>query len=248
MGERRKQETAASYGAEIKRVLEQPDEEVWRFYPVGDGSRCEIRPARHSPRCTAEGAVMKTLPGFTSGGGGGGCGTVDGKTAVSYWSQGKDGVIGVAAFNADLAPLTLSLVQDALEGKALTPSPAPARVPEPAQRVGDPERDVVLKVLDSGFASGYLTRAEFDDRATAALTATSQAGLDALTADLKSMKPAQSSEGEVTMMRIEYDALARSESRLRERCSKYTFELGLAVMVSVILFLLLIVSVTAGFR
>src|SRR5580658_8760503 len=120
MGERRKQETAASYGAEIKRVLEQPDEEVWRFYPVGDGSRCEIRPARPSPRCTAEGAVMKTLPDFTS---------------------------------------------------------------------------------------GYLTRAEFDDRATAALTATSQAGLDALTADLKSMKPAQSSEGEVTMMRIEYDAL-----------------------------------------
>ena len=54
----------------------------------------------------------------------------------------------------------------------------------PATRASDRERDVVVQRVQDAFAEGRLDDAEFDERTRAALTARTQADLDALLADL----------------------------------------------------------------
>jgi len=54
----------------------------------------------------------------------------------------------------------------------------------PATRVSDSERDAVLQRVQAAFAEGRLDDTEFDERMRAALTARTQADLDALLADL----------------------------------------------------------------
>ena len=60
----------------------------------------------------------------------------------------------------------------------------------PALRASDRERDAVLQRVQQAFAEGRLDDAEFDERMRAALTARTDADLDALLADLPAEKAA----------------------------------------------------------
>lgn len=53
-----------------------------------------------------------------------------------------------------------------------------------ALRIGDAERDATVEQLNEHFAAGRLTAREHDERTSLALTARTQADLDALLADL----------------------------------------------------------------
>ena len=65
----------------------------------------------------------------------------------------------------------VSEVQEASAGGAVT-------------RASDQERDAVVQRVQDAFAEGRLDDTEFDERTRAALTARTQADLDALLADL----------------------------------------------------------------
>jgi hypothetical protein len=60
----------------------------------------------------------------------------------------------------------------------------PAPRPAPAIRASDADREALVQRLQTAFAEGRLDDQEFDHRMRAALTATSQSGLDELVTDL----------------------------------------------------------------
>jgi hypothetical protein len=66
----------------------------------------------------------------------------------------------------------------------------PAGTGGPPVRASDAERDRAAETLRAGYAEGRLTRAELDDRITAAYTATTRTDLDTLTGDLPGAMPA----------------------------------------------------------
>ena len=67
------------------------------------------------------------------------------------------------------------------------PEPTPAR--QPAQRIGDAERDRAAELLREHMAVGRLDQTEFDERVSAALAAKTSAELEPLFVDLPGPRP-----------------------------------------------------------
>jgi Domain of unknown function (DUF1707) len=241
MGKGQGEEEAARERATFERALERLTAESRRFYPVGDGLRYEMRTTRRRPRAEAKGTIMITttaenttpFPDYTSirinltq------AGTSAGGPIWNLMTVGKDGTLLIATYGPAQAEQFLRAVMSSQEqhdylirhdaaasatvmakaGKAIASAVKP---PKPAltHRIGDPEKNVTIRKLDDAFTSGYLTQAEFSDRSGKALTATSQAELNALTADLGNVPPQEDDTVTVSKAQVTWRAEAYAQVR-----------------------------------